>query len=165
MASKKGISVTIIILAAITGASFLFWTIPEETESTFVVSDYENYLDGTKKIHDILKESIDIEFQNLREGNITPDEYITTTEATTAQVTAKISEFVASKPSEEWAESYISYMDALKKFNSYIMETKVYANMMKEGSEKNDMDKIIQKIETLKLESTELIKNSDSLRP
>ena len=53
MASKKGIAVTIIILAAITGISFVFWVIPEETESTFVVSDYENYLDGTKKIHEI----------------------------------------------------------------------------------------------------------------
>lgn len=165
MASKKGIAVTIIILATITGISFIFWTIPEENESTFVVSDYKNYLDGTKKIHEILEESINVEFQNLIEGDITPDEYIAATEATTIQVTAKISEFVTSKPSEEWAESYISYMDALKKFNSYIMETKVYANMMKEGASENEKDEIIKKIETLKIESKELVKNSDNLRP
>ena len=165
MASKKGIAVTIIILGAITGISFVFWTIPEENESTFVVSDYKNYLDGTKKIHEILEESIEVEFQNLIEGDITPDEYIAATEATTIQVTAKISEFVTSKPSEEWAESYISYMDALKKFNSYIMETKVYANMIKEGASENEKDDIIKKIETLKIESKELVKNSDNLRP
>ncbi len=165
MASKKGITVTVIILAVITGASFLFWIMPEETESTFVVSDYEDYLDGIKNIHEVLQESIDIEFQNLIDGKITPDEYIAITEITTTQVTAKISEFVTSKPSEPWQESYISYMDALKKFNSYIVETKVYANMIKEGSDQNEMKEIFQKIETLKEESKQIAKNSDNLRP
>ena len=165
MASKKGITVTAIILASITGASFLFWIMPEETESTFVVSDYENYLDGVKNIHEVLQESIEVEFQNLIDRKITPDEYIAITEITTTQVTAKISEFVTSKPSEPWQESYISYMDALKKFNSYIVETKVYANMIKEGSDQNEMKEIFQKIETLKEESKQMAKNSDNLRP
>ncbi|QUC64925.1 hypothetical protein NsoK4_01185 [Nitrosopumilus sp. K4] len=165
MASKKGIIVTVIILAAITGGSFIFWTIPQETESTFVVSDYGNYLDGVKKIHEVLQESIDTEFQNMRDGNITPDEYISITDVTTSQVTAKISEFVTSKPSEPWQESYISYMDALKKFNSYIVETKVYANMIKDGSSQEEMSEVLKKIETLKAESIEMIKTSDSQRP
>ncbi len=165
MASKKGIMVTVIILAAITGASFLFWIMPEETESTFVVSDYESYLDGVKNIHEVLQESIDVEFQNLIDEKITPDEYIAITEITTTQVTAKISEFVTSKPSEPWQESYISYMDALKKFNSYIVETKVYANMIKEGNDQKDMKEIFQKMETLKEESKQMVKNSYNLRP
>ena len=37
MASKKGIALTITILAAITGASFLLWMIPQENETTFVM--------------------------------------------------------------------------------------------------------------------------------
>ena len=49
MASKKGIIVTAIILAAITGASFLLWLVPQENETTFVVSDYGEYLDSVKK--------------------------------------------------------------------------------------------------------------------
>ena len=165
MASRKGITVTVIILAVITGSSFLFWTIPQETESTFVVSDYENYLDGVKKIHEVLQESIYDEFQNLVEGKTSPDEYITIAEVTASQVTAKISEFVTSKPPEPWQESYISYMDALKKFNSYIVETKIYANLIKDESDQKEMNKILQKIETLKDESEGLIKESDSLRP
>lgn len=162
MASKKGIVVTIIILASITAASFLFWIIPQENPSTLVVSDYENYLDGVKKIHEVLQESIETEFKNLLDGKISPDEYITITEVTSTQVTAKISEFVTSKPPEEWQDSYISYMEALKKFNSYILETKVAANMLKEDQID---DEIIQKIESLKLESQELINKSDELRP
>lgn len=165
MASKRGILLTIVILAAITGASFVFWSIPQETESTFVVSDYGNYLDGVKKIHEILQESIDIEFQNMVQGKTTPDEYIVIADITTSQVTAKISEFVTSKPSEPWQESYIRYMDALKKFNSYVVETKVYANMIKDNNNQDDMSNLLEKIETLKKDSEELAKKSDELRP
>ena len=162
MASKKGIIVTVIILVAITAASFLFWVIPQENPSTLVVSDYENYLDGVKKIHEVLQESIETEFQNLLDGKTSPEEYIAITEVTTSQVTIQISEFVTSKPPEEWQDSYISYMEALKKFNSYIVETKVAANMLKEGQIDTE---VIQKIESLRLESQELINKSNELRP
>lgn len=162
MASKKGIIVTGIILVAITAASFLFWIIPQENPSTLMVSDYANYLDGVKKIHVVLQESIETEFQNLLDGKTSPEEYIAITEVTTSQVTVQISEFVTSKPPEEWQDSYISYMEALKKFNSYIVETKVAANMLKEGQIDTE---VIQKIESLRLESQELINKSNELRP
>ena len=162
MASKKGIAVTVIILVAITAASFLFWVIPQENPSTLVVSDYENYLDGVKKIHEVLQESIETEFQNLLNEKTSPDEYIAITEVTSTQVTAQISEFITSKPPEEWQDSYISYMEALKKFNAYIVETKVAANMLKEGQIDTE---IIQKIESLRSESQELINKSNELRP
>jgi hypothetical protein len=162
MASKKGIVITVIILVAITAASFLFWVIPQENPSTLVVSDYENYLDGVKKIHEVLQESIETEFQNLLNEKTSPDEYIVITEVTSSQVTAQISEFITSKPPEEWQDSYISYMEALKKFNAYIIETKVAANMLKEGQIDTE---IMQKIELLRSESQELINKSNELRP
>ena len=162
MASKKGVVITGIILVAITAASFLFWIIPQENPSTLIVSDYENYLEGVKKIHQVLQEDIETEFQDLMDGKTTPDDYIKMADVTSSQVTVQISEFVTSKPSEKWQESYISYMEALKKFNSYIIETKVAASMLKEGQNNTE---IIQKIESLKLESQELINKSDKSRP
>ena len=51
MASKKGISLTIGVLAAITMASFVFWFLPQNSEITFVVSDFESHLDGVKNVH------------------------------------------------------------------------------------------------------------------
>ena len=105
MASKKGIMITAIILAAITGASFLLWVIPQDNDTTFIVTDYEGYLDGAKNIHEVLQESIDIEYQNLRNGKISPMDYVAITEVTSSQVTTQISEFVTSKPSEQWQES------------------------------------------------------------
>ncbi len=156
---------TATILVAITGGSFLLWIIPQDYEATFVVSDYEGYLDGVHNIHEILEGSIDIEYQNLREGKITPEKYIAITEITSSQVTAQISEFVTSKPPEEWQASYISYMDAMKKFNTYILETKVVANLMEKESSNEEIDKVTDKIEIIKSEYQDLIETSQQSRP
>ncbi|AFS81420.1 hypothetical protein NKOR_07795 [Candidatus Nitrosopumilus koreensis AR1] len=165
MASKKGIAVTIIILAAITGASFFVWMVPQQNETTFIVTDYEGYLDGVKNIHEILQESTEIEYQKLLDKDITPEQYIASADITSSQITAQISEFVTSKPSEEWQNSYISYMDAMKKFNAYVIETKVLANLIENESSEEEISEIKQKIESLKSESLELVKISDESRP
>jgi len=165
MASKKGIVITGIILASITAASFLLWIVPQENNSTFIVTDYEGYLDGVKNIHEVLQESIDIEYRNLQDGKISPSDYIMITEVTSSQVTTQISEFVTSKPSEKWQESYISYMNGMKKFNEYIIETKVLANQIENRSVDSKISDTVDKIESIKLESIEYIKKSNELRP
>jgi uncharacterized protein YxeA len=164
MASKKGIVITIIILAAITGGSFLFWAIPLESPISLVVSDYENYLNGVKEIHSILDQSISTEFQNLKDEKISPDEYMQIADVTSTQISSQISEFVTSKPPNEWQDSYISYMESLRNFNSYVTETKVYANLVKE--EKTDqLEETLAKIQSYKSESETLIELSDNSRP
>ena len=165
MASKKGITITVIILASITAASFLLWIVPQENNSTFIVTDYEGYLDGVKNIHEVLQESIDIEYRNLQDGKISPSDYIIITEVTSSQVTTQISEFVTSKPSEKWQESYISYMNGMKKFNEYIIETKVLANQIENESVDSKISDTVDKIESIKAESIEHIKKSNELRP
>ncbi len=165
MASKKGIAVTVLILAVITGASFLFWIVPQDSESTFVVTDYEGYIDGVKNIHEVLQESINIEYQNLQDGEISPSDYSEVADVTTSQVTAQISEFVTSKPPQEWQESYIGYMEALKKFNEYIVETIVVASLIEKESIGEEMTETLLKIEILKDEVKELVKKSDESRP
>ena len=165
MASKKGVAITIVILASITGASFLLWMIPQDNETTFVVSDYGEYLNGVKNIHEVLQESMDIEYQNLRNGEISPEDYIVITEVTSSQVTSQISEFITSKPPDKWQDSYINYMNAMKKFNSYIVETKVLANLIEKEGTEAEKKEVILKIDSLKEESLKYAKNSDRLRP
>ena len=164
MASKKGITITVIILVTITAGSFLFWFIPQEGQMSLVISDHENYLDGVKEIHSILDQTIYTEFQNLRNENISPNEYIQIADITSSQVTTQISEFVKSKPPNEWHDSYISYMDALKNFNSYVAETKVYASLVKQGKT-DQLEETLTKIQSLKSESEILIEISDNSRP
>jgi hypothetical protein len=165
MASKKGIVITVIILVVITSVSFLSWIVPQDNEATFVISDYGNYLDGVIKIQEVLQESIDIEYQNLHNGNISPEDYIIITEVTSSQVTTQISEFVTSKPPDEWVDSYIIYMDAMKKFNEYIVETKVVANLIENESFEKEMAETLLKIEILKTEYQEYSKISNESRP
>ena len=56
-------------------------------------------------------------------------------------------------------------MDALKSFNSYIIETKVLANMIENGSSEEEMSETLEKIDLLKIEFTEFVKMSDQTRP
>ena len=165
MASKKGIAITVIILAAITGASFLFWLIPEEYETTFVITDYEQYLNGVKNIQEVLQESINIEYHNLRNEEISPQDYRDMADVTSSQVTAQISEFIKSKPPEQWQDSYINYMNAMKSFNSYVGETKVLATMIENGSSEEELNKTIQKIESLKSEYLNFVRLSEESKP
>jgi hypothetical protein len=130
-----------------------------------VISDYGDYLNGVKNIQEVLQESIDIEYQNLHNGDIAPEDYIIITEVTSSQVTTQISEFVTSKPPNEWVDSYISYMDAMKKFNEYIVETKVVANLIEKESFEKEMAETILKIEILKIEYQEYVKISNESRP
>ena len=166
MASKKGKIVTIIILVAITLGSFIFWVVPEDNKATFSISDYENYLDGVKNIHGVLDEGVDLRFQGLLDGKVSAEEYIRDMEITSSQVTEQISELVISRPSEEWQESYINYMEALRKFNSQIKETIVLAEIMnnKDYSEE-EYEKTLQKINEMDSEINQSVILSDQTRP
>ncbi|MFQ5439982.1 MAG: hypothetical protein ACE5DL_00815, partial [Nitrosopumilaceae archaeon] len=64
----------------------------------------------------------------------------------------------------EWQDSYINYMDSLRNFNSYVTETKVYANFVKEGNT-DKLEEIEAKIQSFKLESEKLVTLSDNSRP
>ncbi len=165
MASKKGISLTIGVLAAITMASFVFWFLPQNSEITFVVSDFESHLDGIKNVHGVISEAVDTEFQNLLDGNISPKEYIEQAEISTVQINSQIIQLVESKATEEWHESYISYIEALKQYNTYVRETIVAATMIEEGIESAEIEEFITKINQFKENSESHIFKSDNSRP
>jgi len=165
MASKKGISLTIGVLAAITMASFIFWFLPQNSEITFVVSDFESHLDGVKNVHVVISEAVDMEFQNLLDGNISPKEYIEQAEISSVQINSQIIQLVKSKATEEWLESYISYIEALKQYNTYVRETIVAATMIEEDVESAEIEEFITKINQFKENSESYIFKSDNSRP
>ncbi len=165
MASKKGISLTIGILAAITIASFVFWFLPQNTELTFVVSDFESHLDGVKNVHGVISEAVEMEFQNLLDGKISPQEYIEQAEISSEQINSQIIQLVESKATEEWHESYINYIEALKQYNSYVRETIVAASMIEEGADSAEIQEFVSEINQFKANSESHILKSDSTRP
>ena len=165
MASTKGIAVTIAILVGVVAASFLVYLIPEDTTMKIVVSDFKKHLDNTKEKASMEITSIDESFEKLMEKKISPDEYINIAEVSSSQINSLIIELTNSGATQEWSESYVNYIGALKKLNEKITETIVVANLMNSDNNSNSINEIITKIHQLETESLDLIKNSDNTRP
>ena len=165
MTSKKGVSLTIGILAAITIASFMFWVIPKNNEMVFVISDFESHFDRVKDVHGVIKEGTDSKFQKLLNEEISPQEYIEAAEMSSSQIKSHIIQLVESKATVEWQESYINYIESLKHYNSYLRETIIAATMMEEGIESTEIEKIFEQIKEFKENSESLIFRSDNARP
>ena len=165
MASTKGIAVTIAILVGVVAASFLVYLIPEDTTMKIVVSDFKKHLDITKEKASMEVTSIDESFEKLMEKKISPDEYINIAEVSSSQINSLIIELTNSGATQEWSESYVNYIRALKKLNEKITETIVVANLMNSDNNSNSINEIITKIHQLETESLDLIKNSDNTRP
>ncbi len=165
MASKKGIAITVGILAVITISSFLIWMMPQNNEAVFVVSNFQDHIDVVKEIHNVIVDGIEIEFQNLLVGDVTPEQYIEIADVSSTQIKSQIIKLVKSDAPEEWHDSYLNYIEALRKTNSQILETIIIANLIEKGFDQNSIEGSLVKISTLKQESKYFIKTSNELAP
>ena len=165
MASKKGIAVTVAILVGVVAASFLVYLLPEDTTMKISVSDFEKHLDITKERATMEVTGIDDSFKKLMNGEIDPDEYINMAEVSSSQLNSLVIELTNSGATQEWTESYVNYIGALKKLNNKITETIVVANLIDGDSNSNSIDEILAKIKQLETESFDLTKKSDGSRP
>ncbi len=165
MASRKGIGVTIAILVGVVAASFLVYLIPEDTAMKIIVSDFGEQLDITKERALMESSSIDESFKKLMENDMNRDEYIRIAEVSSSQILTLIIELKDSGATQEWTESYVNYIGALKKLNEMITETIVVANLMDNDDNSDSINEIVDKIHQLKTESLDLTKKSDAARP
>ena len=165
MASKKGITVTVAILVGVVAASFLVYLLPEDTTMKISVSDFEEHLDITKERASMEITGVDDSFKKLMNNEISPDEYVSIAEISSLQLNSLITELTKSGATQEWTESYVNYIGALKKLNDKITETIVVANLITDDSNSNSINEILAKIKQLEVESFDLIKKSDDLRP
>ena len=165
MASKKGIIITIIILAAITAASFMIWQMPTNLQMSVVVSDFNSHIIGIDERYKMISNANDEAFEQMINGEISPDEYISIAEISSSQINSQIIELVESNATDEWIESYLNDLESLRSYNSYIRETIVLANLINCNAGIDEKSDIIIKIEQLKQESKEYSKLSISSRP
>ena len=166
MGSRKGIAVTIAILVGVAVFAYsLPFLIAFDTEMKITVSDFGKHLDITKERSAMEYSSIDESFEKLMEKKMNADEYIRIAEVSSSQINSLIIELTNSGASQEWSESYVSYIGALKKLNEKITETIVIANLMNDDANSNSIDEIVARIHQLEVESLDLIKKSDSSRP
>ena len=137
--SKKGITITILVLIAITVASFSVWQIPDNPKMTIVITDFESHLEGIDARHEIITSAIEGSFSKLMNEKMSP---------------------------EEWQESYINRITSLKSFEAYIIETMVMAEFHVDGDgDLEQKDDLLDKIEKLKEESIQYAQMADSSKP
>ena len=142
----------------------MVYLIPEDTTMKIIVSDFEKYLDINKEKATLESVGIDESFEKLMEKKMSPNEYIGIAKVSSSQINSLIIELTDSGATQEWVESYVNYIGALKKLNEKITETIVVANLMN-GDDSNSINEIIAKIHQLETESLDLIKKSDNARP
>ena len=164
MAKKRGVIVTIIILAAITGVSFSIWFFPQKEDSSFVVSDFKAYLESIQARQKVISDEIETDLQAMLAGSVTPENFIMRAEASTSQINVLIIELVESRAPQEWYESYQNYDESLKSYNSYLRETIVLAKKIKE-SNSNDIKENLERIGVLKEESEQFALKADKSKP
>ena len=165
MASRKGIAVTVAILVGVVAASFLVYLLPEDTTMKISISDFDKHLDITKERAAMEVTGIDDSFKKLMNGEINPDEYVNMAEVSSSQINSLIIELTNSGATQEWTESYVNYIGALKKLSEMITETIVVANLIDDDNNSNSIDEILAKIKQLETESLELTNKSDNSRP
>jgi len=165
MATRKGVFVTAIILAAIGAASFVVWVVPQNRGSSFVVSDYKSELESVRERHALIMTEMESDLKELLDKTLVPDDFIGKAQTSSAQVTSLITELIESNPPVEWRESYLNYDESLKKYNEYLTETISLANRIKSGMSPTDLNDEISKIDSLKKESDSLVIKSNETRP
>lgn len=165
MASKKGIVITAVILAAIAGASFVVWFLPQNHGSSVMVSDYKSELDSVKERHSLIIADMESNLKGLLDKSVSPDNFTTQAQISSSQTTSLVSEMVESNPPTEWKLSYGAYFESLKKYNDYLAETISLANKIKEGASTADINDEITKVNALKQESDSLASKSNQTRP
>ena len=165
MASRKGIAVTVAILVGVVAASFLVYLLPEDTTMKISVSDFEKHLDITKEKASMEINGIDESFKKMINDEMSADEYINIAEVSSLQINSLIIELTNSGATQDWTESYVNYIGALRKVNDKITETIVVANLIADDNNSDSTDEILAKIKQLETELFDLIKKSDSSRP
>ena len=167
MKSKKGVIITVVILIAITIASFSVWVVnnPTSTEMTIVVTDFENHQEGISERHKIVSNAVEESFSELMNDRISPEEYIKIAEISSSQNTALLAELRTSNAPEEWQESYINRIGSLETFRSYIIETMVMANVIMDDGSVEKKTEILNEIEMYKDESIQYAQMADSSKP
>jgi len=164
LAKKRGIIVTIVIIAAITAVSFSVWFIPQNGDSSFVVSDFKAHLESIETRQQVIDDEIETDLQAMLAATVTPDNFIMRAEASTSQINALMIELVESGASQQWHESYLNYGESLRSYNSYLRETIVLANKIREGNSDNIQENL-ERLDVLKKESEAFAFKADETKP
>ena len=165
--SKRGVVITVVILIAITIASFSVWigNNTTNTEMTIVVTDFGNHQEGISERHKMISNAVEESFSELINDQISTEEYIKIAKISSSQNNSLLMELAYSDAPEEWQKSYINRIASLKSFEAYIIETMVMANLIESNGEQEQKTEILNNINKFKEEYIQYGQMADSTKP
>lgn len=138
MASKKGIALTVSILAAIIGSSFLIWYIPQSNPGTFIDAPRtDNEIIGDVYArHNDLAADIDARFKQWKNDDPVERDMTAQLVSAKSQIAEMRQQLDNRQPAQEWHGSYDIYVQALDAYTAYLdaLQRKV------DGSDRTDPD-------------------------
>lgn len=164
MKSKKGFIITAGVLAAITVASFAVWFIPQNNQSSIVISNPSDELDALIDQQKAISESDKIEFDKMLSGQITPENYIAIAEISSGQIRSMIISITEPDVPEQWMQSYSALADSLRAYNTYLRETTVIAEKLK-SDPASDITEDKAKLEQYLTQAQDSLAASNDSRP
>ena len=162
--SKKGFIITAGVLAAITVASFAVWFIPQNNQSSIVISNPSDELDALIDQQKAISESDKIEFDKMLSGQITPENYIAIAEISSGQIRSMIISITEPDVPEQWMQSYSALADSLRAYNTYLRETTVVAEKLK-SDPASDITEDKAKLEQYLTQAQDALAASNDSRP
>lgn len=127
--SKKGIAITVAIAAAITGSSFLIWSIPQSSPGTLIgpPNTDEGIISDVYSQSQSLALDVDSSLEEWKTERLSSDDMLAEITSAGAEINRMSTELSEADPAEEWQESYDLYIQALGSFNEYLnaMQIKV----------------------------------------
>lgn len=152
------------LLAAITVASFSVWMIPQNTTTKFVVTNAQEDLDALIEQQRIISSHTVEEFDNLTNGQISAEEYISIAEISHSQVNSFIIQIISSEVPVEWNDSYVAFLEHLRAYNSHLSETIVVANKLKDNPQA-DVSSEMARVNQHLAQAYQHLTDSDAARP
>ncbi len=125
--TKKGIILTAAIVGSIVAASFLVYLIPSSpTNDVARIADPGTELAFAFDRNEAIVDEFQSTFDMWEDDELTRDEFDERADITVDQVDVLMLELRRSSPPEEWAQSYVLYIQALDNYKAYFERTKEY---------------------------------------
>lgn len=160
LASKKGIAITAAIVAAIVGASFLIWLIPQSSPgNTSIITPPRTDIEIISDVfarHNNIATDIDSKFKqwNASSANVTKQQILDEIGEARVVISELLDRLEGSSPAAEWQRSFDLYGQALDSFLKYLDRMKMAVESDDRSEDSN------REIDRLKSESDDYVDDS-----
>ena len=114
-------AITVAIVAAIVGASFLIWFIPQSNPGSLITPQTDSeIISDVYSRHNDLADDIESKVSKWRQGNLTSEEILGQITQARPRVQEMEKQIQGANPAQEWQQSFDLYELALGVFSEYL---------------------------------------------